>query len=65
MTTTSLPKTLLTVADLANLLQVTPKAIYHLRDRGRLPAAIKFGHGIRWDPDDITAWLDQCKHTKD
>lgn len=61
MTARALPKTLLTVSDVADLLQVSTKAVYHLRARGRLPAAIKFGHGVRWDPADIAAWIEDRK----
>lgn len=53
------PKDLLDVRQVADLLGVTPKAVYQLRHRSTLPPAIKWGNTLRWFRVDIESWLDQ------
>ncbi|MCF8610001.1 helix-turn-helix domain-containing protein [Gordonia sp. HY285] len=48
---------LLTVDDLATVLQKTRKSIYYLRDTGVLPPAVKVGQSLRWRSSAINAWL--------
>ena len=48
---------LLTTDDLASLLRLTVRAVYHLRHRGVLPPAIKFGNSLRWRRGDIDRWM--------
>lgn len=49
---------LLTTDDLAELLRLTVRAVYHLRHRGTLPPAVKFGNSLRWRRSDIDDWLE-------
>jgi excisionase family DNA binding protein len=63
--TTSTPDTihsalprLLTVQDLADLLQVPPKTIYAWRYKGVGPTAVPVGKYLRFRPEDIAAWLE-------
>jgi predicted DNA-binding transcriptional regulator AlpA len=49
---------LLGVNELAVLLHRSPRAIYHLRERGVLPPAIRVGKTILWPADEILLWLD-------
>jgi len=52
---------LLTTADLARMLGISPMAVIRRRYRGTLPPAIKVGGSLRWDAKDIQAWLDASK----
>ncbi|AKJ72311.1 putative DNA binding protein [Gordonia phage GMA4] len=64
MSTASLPAPpdqFLTVDDVAHLLQTTPAAVHRMRHRGYLPPAFKVGRILRWDPADITTWLNSRK----
>jgi predicted DNA-binding transcriptional regulator AlpA len=52
------PVPLLTVADLARLLGLTPRGIYNRRHRrGALPPATPLGRTLRWRADDVERWL--------
>ncbi len=57
--TESLPVTLLTVADVAQLLQVPPKSIYSWRSKGEGPPGFRVGRHVRFDPADVRAWMDR------
>jgi excisionase family DNA binding protein len=47
---------MLTLADLAERLNVTPKVVYGLRYRGEAPPAIRVGRELRFDLRDVEAW---------
>lgn len=49
---------LLTVRELADLLQVPPKTIYTWRYKGIGPRAVPIGKYLRFRPEDVGAWLD-------
>lgn len=49
-------RTAMNVKDLANLLGVSQKQIYALRDKGAIPS-FRVGAAIRFDPIAITQWL--------
>ena len=49
---------LLTVQELADLLQVPPKTIYAWRYRGLGPTAVPVGKYLRFRPEDVAAWLE-------
>jgi excisionase family DNA binding protein len=53
---------LMTVQNLADYLQVTPKTVYRLLEHGSLPAT-RVGHLWRFDKDEIDAWLRQTSKT--
>ncbi|MHB9840553.1 helix-turn-helix transcriptional regulator [Paraburkholderia terrae] len=49
---------LLTVNDLADLLNIQKRSVYVARyTRGNLPPAIKIGGLLRFRPDDVETWL--------
>lgn len=48
--------TALTVADVAQLFQVSPETIYRQVRRGLLPA-LRFGDVVRIDPQQLADWL--------
>lgn len=53
--------TLLTVKDLAALLNVGKRTIWKWRDGHRLPSPIKVGRVVRWRRADIESWIaDGC-----
>ncbi|MGH2739355.1 MAG: helix-turn-helix domain-containing protein [Actinomycetota bacterium] len=52
------PPRLLTVQELAELLQVPVKTIYTWRYRGGGPPGIAVGRHLRFRSDDVAAWLD-------
>ena len=49
---------LMSVRELAELLQVSVKTVYDWRYRGLGPAAIKVGRHVRYEPDEIERWLE-------
>ncbi len=49
---------LLTVEELADLLQVPPKTIYAWRYKGVGPPAVPVGKYLRFRVEDVAAWLD-------
>ena len=48
---------LLTVGDLAKRLQISRRQVYRLDKSGSLPASLKIGQCVRWDPEEIARWL--------
>jgi excisionase family DNA binding protein len=55
-----IPK-LLDITHLAELLGVNPRHVRRLVFERRIPF-IKWGHLIRFDPDEIVAWLQDNRH---
>jgi len=51
------PERLLSVRDLAVLLQVSERAVWSWLASGRLPAAVRVGRLVRWRASDVEAWL--------
>jgi predicted DNA-binding transcriptional regulator AlpA len=56
---------LVDVQALAVLLNRSPQAIYDLRHRGLLPAALRIGSRIAWLSEDIETWLQNSKEVVD
>lgn len=52
---------LLSVEEVAELLQVPVATIYRWRFRGSGPAGIRVGRYLRFDPKDLAAWLEERK----
>jgi excisionase family DNA binding protein len=48
---------LMSVKELAELLQVSVRTIYDWRYRGLGPTAIRVGRHVRYEPDEIERWL--------
>jgi len=48
---------LLTVRDVAELLNVSASAVYHWRLTGVGPPAIKINNLVRFHPEQLRAWL--------
>jgi excisionase family DNA binding protein len=46
----------LRVAEVAELLSVTPQHIYKMAASGRIPS-FRISGAVRFDPDDVAAWL--------
>lgn len=51
---------LLTIAQVAEFLGVTERHVRRLVFERRIPY-LKWGHLLRFDADEITAWLDTCR----
>lgn len=49
---------LLTVQELAELLQVPDKTIYSWRYKGEGPRGVRVGRHLRYRPPDVAAWLE-------
>jgi excisionase family DNA binding protein len=49
---------LITVQELAELLQVPPKTLYSWRYRGEGPRGIMVGRHLRYRPQEVAAWLE-------
>jgi excisionase family DNA binding protein len=50
---------LLSVQDLAELLQIPPKTIYTWRYKGVGPPAVPIGRYLRFRAEDVAAWLEE------
>ena len=48
---------LLTAGDLAKQLRVSLRQVYRLDKSGSLPASLKIGQCVRWDPAEIDRWV--------
>lgn len=57
----ALPVRLLSVQEVAELLQVPVKTIYQWRCQGDGPAPIKVGRYLRFDPGDVALWIEGRK----
>lgn len=52
-------KQLLTVRDLARLLQISPWTVYQRvrNSPSSLPPHVRLGRNLRWRPEDVQTWL--------
>jgi len=48
---------LLSVDQLARLLDVSVRTVWRLRDAGKLPPPLRIGGGVRWRRADIQNWI--------
>lgn len=48
---------LLTVRQLAELLQVSTRTVWRMQSAGELPEPIRISHRVRWRRDDVEEWL--------
>jgi excisionase family DNA binding protein len=55
---------LLTDSEASELLRLTPRQVAKLARRGDLPSITLPGGEVRFDPDDIRAWVDSLKKPK-
>ncbi len=55
------PVRLLSVIEVAALLQVPVKTLYQWRFRGEGPIAMRIGRYLRFDPRDVDAWVESRK----
>lgn len=49
---------LLTVKQLAELLQLSTRSIWRLRSTARLPKPVEIGGSVRWKSDEVRRWID-------
>jgi excisionase family DNA binding protein len=56
-----MPVQLLSVQEVARLLQVPVGTIYQWRHRGEGPKPIRIGRHLRFDPGDVTTWVEARK----
>jgi excisionase family DNA binding protein len=52
---------LLSVEELAEMLQVPVNTVYQWRHRGEGPRPIRLGRHLRFDPVDVARWLETRK----
>lgn len=57
----ALPVRLLSVQEVAELLQVPVKTIYEWRHRGEGPRPMRLGKYLRFDPADVASWIEARK----
>jgi excisionase family DNA binding protein len=48
---------LMTVGEVAELLRVSTRMIYRLKDAGRMPQPLKLGGSVRWRRAELMAWI--------
>jgi excisionase family DNA binding protein len=51
---------LLTVQEVSKILQTKPKTVYQWAKLGQIPC-LKLNGALRFDLDDILAWIKECK----
>lgn len=51
---------LVTEAEAAKRLSISPRKLWELRNRGEIPH-LRVGRAVRYDPKDLLAWIDSCK----
>lgn len=49
--------TLLTICQVAAILNCSPRTVYRLVDAGRVPPPHRLGSLLRWNPAAIEAWI--------
>lgn len=54
------PPQLLRPSDAARVLAISPRKLWELTNRGELPA-VRIGRAVRYDPCDLTAWIETAK----
>ena len=52
---------LLTVQQVAKLLQVSPRSVWRLRSAGEIPEPVKIGGMSRWPRSEISAVIERAK----
>ena len=57
------PTLLLTAADAAKALAISPRTLWTLTDNGEIPVVHVTPRSIRYDPRDLLAWIDRRKAT--
>lgn len=57
-------KQLMKIRGLAARLEVSEGCIRAWRLRGEGPPAIRVGTSLRWDPDEVDAWLDSRRESR-
>jgi excisionase family DNA binding protein len=57
MTIRTLPERYLTPADLADLLGVPIETVYQWRRKRTGPRGFRVGRHLRYDPNDVRAWV--------
>ena len=50
---------LLTVRDVAEMLNCSPRTVYRLSDSGRMPKPAKLGSLVRWPRQLIERWIEE------
>jgi len=59
---TSTPSRLLTIEEVADLLQLPVNTLYQWRSRGDGPPGMRLGRHVRYSPEGVERWLsDQAK----
>ena len=56
---------MLTVQDVAEILNCSGRTVYRLADSGRMPRPIKLGALVRWPREQVEAWIaNGCAHCR-
>ena len=58
--------TMLTVHDVARMLNCSARTVYRLTDSGRMPRPVKLGVLVRWPREAIETWISKgCPRARD
>jgi len=56
---------LMTINDVARLLNCSTRTVYRLNDAGRMPRSVRLGSLVRWNRSEIEQWItDGCPAPK-
>ena len=50
--------TLISVCDVAEMLQVSPRTVFRLADAGKIPRPLKIGKSVRWKRAELEQWIE-------
>lgn len=48
---------LVKAAQIAELMQISPRSLWRLRSGGKIPEPLRIGGAVRWRLDDIKIWI--------
>lgn len=57
MTVRNEPALAISASDLATLLGISRRHLLALHSQGKIPSPVHLGRSVRWDVDEVRAWL--------
>jgi len=58
-----MPRLLVTAREAAKMLSICEKTLWTLTKNGQIPS-VRIGAAVRYDPRDLTRWIDSAKKSK-
>lgn len=58
-TSTTREPLLITAAELADMMRISLRSLWRMRNSGHLPQPIRLGGVVRWRTNEVEAWINQ------